>query len=51
MKVIVVESKEKNDDGGRLIMIVPEQDLWAVQVLCARAQQKILAIKEEALAS
>ena len=51
MKIVVVDSKEKEGEGGRLAIVVPEKDLWAFQVLCARAGQKILVIKEEAHAS
>jgi len=49
MKVVVVESKEAI--GGRLAVLVPEPDLWALKVLVARAGQKILVIKEESDAS
>jgi hypothetical protein len=45
MKIVVIESKE--GDGGRLVVLVPEEALWPFQVLCARAGQKILGIKEE----
>ena len=45
MKIVVVESKE--EDSGRVAVLVPEKALWAFQVLCARAGQKILVIKEE----
>lgn len=49
MKVVVVESKE--EDSGRVAVLVPENALWAFQVLCARAGQKILVVKEEVHAS
>lgn len=45
MKIVVVESKE--EDSGRVAVLVPEKALWAFQILCARAGQKILVIKEE----
>jgi len=45
MKIVVVESRE--EDGGRLAVIVPAEDIWAFQVLCARAGQEILKIEEE----
>lgn len=47
MKVVVVESREKEAAGSRLVMLVPDEDLWAVQVLCARAGQPILRVQEE----
>ena len=47
MTIVVVESKEKEGSGSRLVVLVPKEDLWAVQVLCARAGQKILRIKDE----
>lgn len=45
MKIVVIESKES--EGGRVAIVVPEEDIWAVQVLCARAGQHILAVEEE----
>jgi hypothetical protein len=45
MKIVVVDSKEGR--GGCLGVYVPEDDLWAFQVLCARAGQKVLATKDE----
>jgi hypothetical protein len=45
MKIVVVESKE--EDGGSLAVLVPEKALWAFQVLCARAGQKVKAITDE----
>ena len=45
MKIVVVESKES--ESGRLGVIVPEKALWAFQVLCARAGQKILKEVDE----
>jgi len=47
MKVVVVKSKEKEGEGGQLVAYVPESELWAFQVLCARAEQKIVAIRDE----
>jgi hypothetical protein len=47
MTIVVVESKEAEGDGGRLAVLVPEKDLWAFQVLCARAGQKILREEDE----
>lgn len=49
MKVVIVESKEA--PGQRLAVLVSESDLWPLQVLCARAGQKVLAVKEEKDAS
>jgi len=49
MKIVVIE--ESAAAGGRLAVLVPEKDLWALQVLVARAGQKILVIKEESDAS
>jgi hypothetical protein len=51
MKIVVVESKENEGCGSRLGVLVPEEDLWSFQVLCARAGQRILVIKEEKDAS
>lgn len=44
MKIVVVESREL--DGGRLVVVVPAEDIWAFQVLCARSGQRILKIEE-----
>jgi hypothetical protein len=49
MKIVVIE--ESSAPGGRLAVVVSERDLWALQVLVARAGQKILVIKEESDAS
>ena len=46
MKVVVIESRE-SPAGDRLVVIVPKQDLWALQVLCARAGQQIIKVSEE----
>lgn len=45
MKIVVIESEES--EGGRLGVIVPEKALWAFEVLCARAGQKILKEVDE----
>jgi hypothetical protein len=49
MKIVVIESKEGH--AGCLAVFVPENDLWALQVLCARAGQKVLVIKDQEDAS
>lgn len=46
MKIVVIESREA-PAGDRLVVIVPGQDLWALQVLCARAGQQIIKVSEE----
>jgi len=46
MKIVVIESREA-PAGDRLVVIVPQQDLWALQVLCARAGQQIIKVSEE----
>jgi len=45
MKIVIVESKEGL--GGCLATFVPESELWALEVLCARAGQKVLSISDE----
>ena len=45
MKRVVIE--ESSAVGGRLVVLVLASDLWALQVLCARAGQKVLAIKDD----
>jgi hypothetical protein len=45
MKIVIVDSKEGL--GGSLGVFVPESELWAFQVLCARAGQKVLSISDE----
>ena len=45
MKIVVVECKEA--DGGRLAVLLSAEDLWAFQILCARAGQEILRVAEE----
>lgn len=49
MKIVIVASSE--GEGGRLAMCVPEEDLWAVRVLCARAGQEVLKVEDESDAS
>ena len=51
MKIVVIESKGEEASGGRFPVLIPEKDLWALELLCARAGQKILVIKEEKVAS
>jgi hypothetical protein len=51
MTIVVVQSQEKQGKGGRLVALVPAEDLWAFQVLCARAGQQVLSVKEESDAS
>ena len=45
MKVVIVDSKEA--PTLCIAAIVPEQDLYAFQVLCVRAGQKVLSISDE----
>lgn len=45
MKLVVVT--EPQAEGGRIAAMVSEKDLWAFQVLVARAGQAVLAIQEE----
>jgi hypothetical protein len=45
MKIVIVDSKEGN--GGCLAAFMPESELWAFQVLCARAGQKVLSVSDE----
>jgi hypothetical protein len=45
MKIVIVQSKEGL--GGCLAAFVTESELWAFQVLCARAGQKVLSISDE----
>ena len=45
MTIVVVESKEQ--DTGRVAVLVSQKDLWAFQVLCARAGQQILKEVDE----
>lgn len=45
MKIVVVT--ESAATGGQLSVLVPENDLYAFQVLVARAGQKVKAITDE----
>ena len=45
MKIVVVT--EPAAEIGQLAVMVPEKDLWAFQVLVARAGQKVKAITDE----
>jgi len=45
MKIVVVDSKEA--EGCCIGVQIPEKDLWAFEVLCARAGQKVLSISDE----
>jgi hypothetical protein len=45
MKIVVVT--ESVAIGGQLAVLVPENDLYAFQVLVARAGQKVKAISDE----
>ena len=47
MKVVVVETKDGESTGARMVVLVPSDDLWAFRLLCARAAQQVLAIKDE----
>ena len=47
MKIVIVESKEREGAGSRIAVIVPDADLWAFEVLCARAGQEVLSITDE----
>lgn len=45
MKIVVVDSKEA--EGCAIGVQVSEKDLWAFEVLCARAGQKVLKVLDE----
>jgi len=47
MKIVVIECKGEEADGGRFAVLVPENALWALQLLCVRAGQKILKEEDE----
>jgi len=48
MKVVVVETKDGESTGARIVVLVPSDALWAFRLLCARAHQQVLSIKDEA---
>jgi len=45
MKIVVVDSREA--EGGAIGVQIQEKDLWAFEVLCARAGQKVLKVFDE----
>lgn len=45
MKIVVVDSKEA--EGCCIGVQVMQKDLWAFELLCARAGQKVLKVFDE----
>jgi hypothetical protein len=45
MKIVVVDSREA--EGCAIGARIMEKDLWAFEVLCARAGQKVLKVFDE----